>query len=520
MKTYFKGILLLLILTGKSIYAQNLATGTVYHDLNKNAQKDTGEPMIPNVCVSNGREVVKTDKNGRWALPVGDDTGFFVIKPADYTVPLNADKLPQYHYLHKPNGSPSSQTAGVAPTGSLPKSIDFPLWKQKAEKQFSVLLFSDTQARGLTEVNYVTRDVVEECIGTNARFGISLGDIVADDPNLFAEINGSIGQIGVPWYNIFGNHDFNRGATDDSLSDETFERFYGPSTYAFEEGEVVFIGLKNVFFTPDGKYKGHFTEAQIDFVKNYLAHVPNDKLVVLLMHIPIVICDNRTAIFKLIEKRPHTFSVSGHTHTMAHLFIDEKYDWTAPNPHHHLINATISGSWWCGLKDEMGIPHATMNDGAPNGYSTLTFDGHRYSVRFKAARRPADYQMNIYWPDELSKAALDTTHLRVNIFAGSTQSKVAFQLAGQNQWTDLQLTPQRDPNNMEIHQLSPYLAATVNDTKLDKVFGWSMDKPSVSTHIWQGELPKNLPLGTHRLAVRTIDTFGQTYIAYRIFRVY
>ncbi len=508
----------LFLLLHQAVFAQT-ATGTVYHDLNKNGRKDAGEPGIANVCVSNGKEVVKTDKNGKWTLPVGDDTGFFVIKPAEYAVPLTGDNLPKNYYLHKPNGSPSTKTEGVAPTGALPRSIDFPLWKQKPEKQFSVLLFSDTQVRGLTEVNYVTRDVLEEAIGTNARFGISLGDIVADDPNLFAEVNGSIAQIGLPWYNIFGNHDFNRGATNDQFSDETFERFYGPSTYAFEEGDVAFIGLKNVYFSPDGKYKGHFTEAQIAFVKNYLAHVPNDKLVVLLMHIPIVICDNRTEIFQLIQNRPHTFSVSGHTHTMIDFLVDEKYGWTGAKPHHHLVNATISGSWWCGLKDETGIPHATMNDGAPNGYSVLTFDGNRYSVRFKAARRPADYQMNIYWPDELSKAELDTTHLRVNVFAGSVRSKVEFQLSGQTNWTPLQLTPQRDPGNRVMFEQSPYLEATVNGTKLDTVFGWSMDKPSISTHIWQGIVPADLAAGTHRITVRTTDAFGQTYTAHRIFRV-
>ncbi len=507
------------LLIGWHSFAQTTATGTVYHDLNKNSRKDRGELGIANVCVSNGKEVVKTDKNGKWTLPAGDDTGFFVIKPAEYAVPLTSDNLPKHYYLHKPNGSPSTKSEGVAPTGALPSSIDFPLWKQKSETQFSVLLFSDTQTRGLTEVNYVTHDAVEECIGTKARFGISLGDIVADDPNLFAEINGSIGQIGVPWYNIFGNHDFNRGASDDQFSDETFERFYGPSTYAFEEGQVAFVGLKNVYFGPDGKYKGHFTEAQIAFVKNYLAHVPDDKLVVLLMHIPIVICDNRKEIFQLIEKRPHTFSTSGHTHTMINFWVDEKYGWTHPTPHHHFVNATISGSWWCGLKDETGIPHATMNDGTPNGYSILTFDGNKYAIRFKAARRPDDYQMNIYWPDELSKAELDTTQLRVNVFAGSARTKVEFQLAAQTNWTPLMLTPQRDPGNMLMFQQSAYLEATVNDTKLDKIFGWSMDKPSVSTHIWQGKLPTDLPPGTHRLTVRTTDAFGKTYTSHRIFRV-
>ncbi|MGA0555248.1 calcineurin-like phosphoesterase C-terminal domain-containing protein [Larkinella sp. VNQ87] len=499
--------------------AQTTATGMVFNDINKNRRKDPGEPGLPNVCVSNGRVVTNTDKTGRWTLPVGDDTGFFVIKPAGYAVPTNADQLPQHYYLHKPNGSPTTQTEGVAPTGPLPKSIDFPLWKQSEDNQFSMLLFGDPQARGLTEVNYVLHDVVEECIGTKAKFGLTLGDIVADDPNLFAEVNAGIAQIGIPWYNTFGNHDFNRGAVDDRFSDETFERFYGPSTYAFEHGQVAFIVLKNIYFTPEGKYKAHLVDAQLDFVRNYLNHVPDDKLIVLVMHAPIVLCDNRKALFEIIEKRSNVFSVSGHTHTMAHLFVDQQWGWNGRKPHHHFINATVCGSWWVGLKDEVGIPHATMNDGAPNGYSILTFDENRYSIQFKAARRPADYQMNIYLPDEQPQTAWDTTHVLINVFAGSARSTVEMQLDGRGNWLPLELRPAPDPAVAAMHRLGPYLDAAVDGQKLDKVLGWKMDEPEISRHIWRGTLPKKMPPGTHRLTVRTTDQFGQTYTAHRLFRV-
>ncbi|MFC5408852.1 calcineurin-like phosphoesterase C-terminal domain-containing protein [Larkinella bovis] len=506
------------ILSGFS-YAQNTASGTVYNDLNNNQVRDKNEPGLANICVSNGREVTTTDKAGKWTLPVNGDTGFFVIKPAGYQVPVSAEQLPRHYYLHKPKGSPTTQTEGVAPTGPLPRSIDFPLRPQAEDKQFSVLLFGDPQARGLTEVNYVMHDVVEECIGTSAKFGITLGDIVADDPNLFGEINAGVAQIGIPWYNTFGNHDFNRGATDDQFSDETFERFYGPSTYAFEYGQVAFIVLKNIYFTPDGKYKSQFTDTQIDFVRNYLKHVPENKLVVLVMHAPLVRSGNRNELFQLLEKRPHTFSVSGHTHTMAHVFADSKWGWNGPKPHHHFINATVCGSWWVGLKDETGIPHATMNDGAPNGYSILTFNGNQYKIQFKAARRPADYQMNIYLPEEQSPANWDTTQVVVNVFAGSARSTVEMQVPGQTGWIPLSLKPSGDPAVAAMAQLGPFLDATVDGTKLEKVFGWKMDEPETSHHIWRGSMPKNIPKGTHRLSIRTTDQFGQTYSASRIFRV-
>ncbi|GAB3179216.1 calcineurin-like phosphoesterase C-terminal domain-containing protein [Telluribacter humicola] len=512
-------VYLLLGLLTLTAQAQDRASGTVFHDLNKNRVLDRDEPALAGICVSNGREVVRTGKDGRWSLPAGDDTGFFVIKPTGYMTPVNADMIPQHYYLHKPAGSPRLQVAGIAPTGNLPPSIDFPLWPQKEDKKFQALVFGDTQARGMKEVNYVTHDVVEECIGTGATLGISLGDIVADDPNLFQEINQSISQIGIPWYNVFGNHDFNRGAPDDRYTDETFERYYGPSTYAFEYGQVVFISLKNVYFNPEGKYKAHFTEQQLDFVRNYLALVPDDKLVVLVMHAPIVSCDNRKELFDILKARPHTLSIAGHTHKMAHVFADEKLDWHGPKPHHHFINATVCGSWWCGIRDETGIPHATMNDGAPNGYSLLTFDGNSYSIRFKAARRPADYQMNIYLPDDIPQAGLNTTSLVVNVFAGSSRSKVEMKIKGHTDWNEIAYTPMHDPGVAAMQVYNPFLEAKVNDTQLDTVFGWQMDSPEMSYHMWEGKLPAGLPVGTHLLMIRTQDMFGQVYTGHRIFRV-
>jgi len=499
--------------------AQQLARGTVFLDANKNGARDKVETGIGGVCVSNGRDVARTGLDGSWSLPVTDDTALFVIKPAGYGVAVNANQIPQFHYLHKPHGSPQLEVPGVPPTGPLPESIDFPLHQQQESDRFTVLFFGDTQARGIREVNFITHDVVEECIGTDASLGVSLGDIVADDPSLFAEISQSIGQIGVPWYNIFGNHDHNRAAKANQHQDETYERFFGPSTYAFEYGRVVFIGLNNIYFQPDGRYTALFTDDELAFVKNYLATVPLDRLVVLMMHAPIIRCGNREEMFRLIESRPRTFSISSHLHEMVHVFVGENMGWHGEAPHHHFVNAAVSGSWWCGAGDELGIPHATMNDGGPNGYSLITFDGNRYSIRFKAARRPTDYQMNIYMPDEVEQARAGETEILVNVFAGSEWSKVEMQFGKTGPWVPLEHTVSIDPQCLRMHEQSPYLDETVLGKPLEEVFGWKVDYPSKSLHMWKGVLPQNPPRGTHTVTVRTTDMFGQTWTGYRIVRI-
>ena len=47
--------------------------------------------------------------------------------------------------------------------------------------QFRAILFGDPQPCDQKEVDYISRDVVSDLIGTDASFGVTLGDIVNDD---------------------------------------------------------------------------------------------------------------------------------------------------------------------------------------------------------------------------------------------------------------------------------------------------------------------------------------------------
>src|SRR5690606_33392668 len=130
---------------------------------------------------------------------------------------VDENQLPRFYYIHKPAGSPSSKFPGVAPTGPAPASIDFPLVPQKETDPFHVIFFGDPQPRNVEEVNYIAHKVIEELIGTDAIFGVTLGDIVFNDLSVFPVLNGVVGQIGVPWYNVIGNHDLNMETKDDRL---------------------------------------------------------------------------------------------------------------------------------------------------------------------------------------------------------------------------------------------------------------------------------------------------------------
>ncbi|MCA9185772.1 MAG: hypothetical protein KDA99_09135, partial [Planctomycetales bacterium] len=196
-------------LASRNATASATARGIVYEDVNSNQKFDDGDRPLPEVRVSNGEQIVKTDAEGRYVLPVTDDTILFVIKPRGYRSPVNELQLPQFYYVHKPNGSPGLQFPGVAPTGPLPESVDFPLYAQEEPEQFKALLFGDPQPRDQREVDYIAHDVVEELRGTDAAFGVTLGDIVFDDLSMFQPQARVIAVLGIPWFNVIGNHDIN-----------------------------------------------------------------------------------------------------------------------------------------------------------------------------------------------------------------------------------------------------------------------------------------------------------------------
>ncbi len=487
------------------------ASGTVYADANGNGARDSGERGLAGVLVSNGREVAATGGEGRWTLPAGDDTAFFVIKPSGFAMPVDGCNRARFFYLHKPAGSPSSSADGVAPTGPLPASIDFPLIPKPEAGRFDVILFADTQARGLAEADYVARDVVPELIGTDAAFGVNLGDIVADDPALFREVSAAEGQAGIPWWHVFGNHDHDRGATGDQYADETFERWFGPPTYAFMHGDVVFIAFKNIAFDASGKSENRFSDQDIGFVRNLLQFVPPEKLVVMMMHVPLHAVKNVREMSVLFAKHPRTFSIAGHIHEQFHVFMDAKKGWMGGGTHHHYAAGAVSGSWWCGEPDETGIPHALMNDGTPNGYAVLSFDGADYRLRWKCARRPADYQMNLYMPNEAAAAALPETGVLVNFFAGSDRCKLEMRAGPGGAWTPMEQTRGVDPECARMNKMNPF--------RHDGVWGWDMDEPSATRHLWKALLPAGLAPGTHTVSVRATDQFGQVFYGHRLIRV-
>lgn len=518
--------------------AQTTAKGVVFHDANGNGSRDAGEVGVEGVGVSNGEAVVATGADGAYILPVTDDTILFVIKPSGWRVHSQPrTNIPAFYYVHKPDGSPDLEYKTLGPTGPLPESVDFALMPQDESKPFNMLCLGDTQPRDQTDVDFLSHDTVEELIGVDALFGVTLGDIVFDNLNMHDEIAQGIGLIGLPWHHVIGNHDLNYDAPDRKRTDESYERVFGPAWYSFNYGKVHFLSLNSVYWDVEkDEYHGEFSEDQLAFIKNDLALVPKDYLIVPMMHIPLDSVSDRAKLFEMLDDFPHTLSLAAHWHRQEHFFMDGEQDWHGAEPHHHFVSNTACGSWLTGQFDELGLPEATMSDGAPNGHTIIRFDGVKYTMTYKAARRPADYQMNIHTPEFVSRTGGAKAAVSVNVFNGSEKSTVEMRLTGTDAWTPLAQTRGFDPYFEAAYARQQDLLMQITnlvlkeegdrEAQFDQIRRAfrphirTLPTPRETNHLWKADLDlSGVEPGYHLIEVRTKDMFGQEYTDHRVIRV-
>jgi hypothetical protein len=526
-----------------------MARGVVYEDTRGAGPRRPGDRGIAGVMVSNGRDVALTGPDGDWALPVEPGDSLFVIKPPHWITRLSPAGLPQFSRLHDPDGSPrhmGTRFPMVDPTGPLPGSIDFALQRRQEGPNFEALLASDTQPENLAELAYVRDDVIAAMLGfRDAAFGINHGDVVADDLSLYPRYLSLLGSTGLPWHHCPGNHDINYDAADDRHARETWKRTFGPRWYAFQHAQAMFLVLDNVQYLGQGRYRGAFGQRQLQFVRNVLAKVPRDHLVVLSMHIPLrchLDPDNPAdttadwqALIEALSQHPHTLSLAGHLHATEHHYLGRETGAAGAAPHHHHVLTAASGSWWSGPRDQRGIPSADSSDGTPNGFHVLSVAGSRYTTRFVAAagKVPAQLRVLVDGPhcaagggaagpglpraDRLGLTvpadAVAAAHVVANVFDGGPRTRVSLEILGQTPGR-----PERTATTVDMTRTArtdPLMSALfAGDTPRKS---WVEATPCA--HLWQAPLPPGLGPGAHALVVRARDEYGREHLARTVLEV-
>ncbi|NBC26430.1 MAG: metallophosphoesterase [Bacteroidetes bacterium] len=397
-------------------------TGFVFDDSNLNSTFDQGERGVQGVHVSNGREWVTTDETGAYEIEVRDDMDLTIVQPSGWRVPTDERMVPQFFYIHKEGGTGYDlRFGGLPPTGPAPAQVNFPLTKNEtAGGEFSCAVLGDPQTYSNEQVGWlrdgVLADVIASGLGPSDCM-IFLGDVVGDDLTLLDRLLEVTGSAGIPQWSVIGNHDIDFDATSNNDKADSWRRLVGPTYYAFELGDVLFISLDNVVY-PCGekdvalghsycgdeenpRYNGRVTETQLEWLEGLIEITPEDRLIVLNSHIPFVSfvddgsrthqTDEVTRIYDMLEGRK-ALSLSGHTHTIENHAPGQFFaGWTettgaGPLPFRHIIAGAASGAWFQGDFSIDGVPMALQRMGAPKGFLRLDFDSTSYSEQYIGAR--------------------------------------------------------------------------------------------------------------------------------------
>ncbi|HEX5755515.1 MAG TPA: calcineurin-like phosphoesterase family protein, partial [Arenimonas sp.] len=410
----------------------------------------TAGPGVPQVRVSNGRDIVSTDADGAYSIALKEGETLFVIKPAGYSAVRHIGSgESRFWQHHLPEGSPALRYGGMPAQDALRAGGDFVLLpddRSIADGALDVLLFGDPQPKSLRDVAHYARDIVEPILAEAgnapaAHLGLSLGDIVDDDLSLYPALNAVTTRLGLPWLHAPGNHDLDFDAADDAGSLHSFRAVFGADTYAWEESQANFVVLDNVVYQPGPRagYIGGLRDDQFAFLQAYLAGADRDRLLVLAAHIPFFDPEpdretfrraDRERLFALLQGFPKVLLLTAHTHMQMHHYHGATDGWHGSQPLHEYNVGTTCGAFWSGAPDADGIPDSTMADGTPNGYARLRVerDG-RYALRWHAARDAAlDVGIALHVPKVLRKGAFPAFGVYANVFMGHAGSVVEYRI--------------------------------------------------------------------------------------------
>jgi len=478
--------------------------GVVFDDRNGNGVLDKAEPGIPDVAVSDGQTIVRTDAKGHWMLYPSEATMVFVIKPDGWRVPMTQTGLPDFWVdVHSERANQSIQFALRKKTDKSKKNL-------ANQNKLDLLVFGDPQPKNNQDVGYYEKDIVEPIIGhEQAELGISLGDIVHGNLALYPAMNRVTARLKTPWLHVAGNHDRDYGAFNDESSLATFSKYYGPDTFAWEESGVSIIAIDDVVHEPNSgvpaKYVGGLRESQFQFLQSYLSRLPKTRRVILAMHIPVFDTDaspdkdtfrdvDRQRLFALLADFDNVLLLTAHAHTQRHFFHDAKNGWKGKAPLHEYNVGAACGAFWSGVKDADGIPDTIMQDGTPNGYARLSWmESSAPKLSWQVARAPADKQMQLFAPKVLRVNSYPGFGIFANVFMGMSDTTVEYSVDA-GSWNAMKRVETLDPSVFEKN---------IDDARQEKLRSYDMvSEATTSMHLWRAALPTDLSEGRHQVQVR------------------
>ena len=355
------------------------------------ADHETG---IAGVVVSDGYETTLTDRSGNYRLPVHPEAEFvFISLPSGYKIP---------------------QTGGIAKfyepldISQKKQKINFNLHKNELDDtHHAFVIWADPQVKTESDVNRMINEPASDVaahlqtLGNIPVHGITCGDIVFDQFRLYPDYKKAVGQMGIPFFQVVGNHDIDYTASSRKMATQQFKEAFGPTYYSFNRGKIHYVVLNDVLFKGDDeaykdkrrKYIGHISEEQLQWLKKDLQYIPEGSTLVVSLHIPTyeikflksavrtefetATVGNRDELYTLLQPyRVHI--MSGHTH------YNETAEQANRMEHNH---ASVCNAWWTG---------DICTDGTPGGYGVYEVNGDSIRWYYKPTGFDSTYQFRLY----------------------------------------------------------------------------------------------------------------------------
>lgn len=408
---------------------------TITHQFGKNLAGRVTVDGVPRagVVVSNGINVELTDERGEYQMYTTRQH-VFVSVPEDCEIPV-LDGLPRFYKVLDFSVDAKIQR-------------DFNLLSAPKKTEWTLMAVADPQIGNDQDISdfseYILSDFSEftQPISENT-YGISLGDIVWNKPELFSTYKTLMGRTPVPSFSVIGNHDHNESVKNDTESDADFRNVLGPTYYSVNIGDYHMVVLDDVLYSGEtgrNDYANTITQEQLDWLEKDLSHVSKDKGLIVALHIPTARWNrpnnltNTQALYDLIKDFDNIQIISGHAHNQSTVEI-------APNMTEYNFAAAM-GAYWYPL----------CSDGTPRGYGVLKFNGNKLvDVKYKSAGFPDDYQMKLYAPKDAvlcqpsGNVGDPFDQILVNVFAWHPKWTVEIQEDG-GSWKTLSNVQAQDPD--------------------------------------------------------------------------
>lgn len=421
---------------------------------------------IAGVVVSDGFNVVQSDKSGK------------------YTIDINP--LAKFVWISTPSGYEFKTESHIAKyyESAIGKTdLNFELNPLKLkDNQHNFIIWADPQVKNKKDVAQMMETSVPDTIKTiksmNPKIpvhGITVGDIVWDNHELFADYNTAVAEMGIPFFQALGNHDMDYRMGGDETSDKTFQEHYGPTYYSFNRGKAHYVVLDDVrYLGTERNYDGYINQQQLDWLAKDLKYVAKDALLIINLHIPVHnAVKNNTDFYAILNGFTNVHIMSGHTHYNRNVITNGIFE------HNH---GAVCGAWWTG---------PICEDGTPRGYGVYEVDGTNLKWHYQPTGLSKKEQVHIYVDDLTNQK-----RLIANVWNWDPNWKVEYFLDGKAMGA--------------LEQQKGYDPLSVSLYKGDKLpAGRTFPEPSKTEHLFVAHFEPSVK----NVKVIATDRFGEKFEA-------